>query len=534
MAPLTNTFFFMDFSELGLIQPILNNIQKEGYETPTPIQAQAIPQVLAGRDLFGSASTGTGKTAAFSLPMLHILAGEQPKGRRVVRALVLAPTRELALQISESVHTYGKGLGLRHTAIFGGVSQRPQTDALRNGVDILVATPGRLKDLINQGYIDLGHVQVFVLDEADRMLDMGFIHDIRQIMTMLPAQRQTLLFSATLPPEMRNLVNSVLKDPVHVSVAPVKEHQGKLDEQLYHVDRNLKASLLVTLLRQPELESVLVFTRTKHGADKLTKVLRRNGVKADAIHGNKSQSARQSALNALKDRRIQALIATDVASRGIDVDFLSHVVNYDLPETPETYTHRIGRTARAGNSGLAISFCGHDEVRLLKDIERYMRRSVPVGTLPALAELLPAPAPGTEREEEQRPFHGGGGRNQRPEQPRSDRPARPRGMYGSRPSGPGRPAGPAATERRNDRNQPQSRPAKTEWVRPSEPRREQVPSETAQFFSNIGWDAPKFEKATQGERTERGQQTDTAAPRNDHNKRRFKPKGNWKQNGGVR
>jgi ATP-dependent RNA helicase RhlE len=526
----------MTFSELGLIQPILQNIQNEGYETPTPIQAQAIPHVLSGRDLFGSASTGTGKTAAFSLPMLHILAAEQPKGRRMVRALVLAPTRELALQISESVHVYGKGLGLRHTAIFGGVSQRPQTDALRNGVDILVATPGRLKDLINQGYIDLGHVQVFILDEADRMLDMGFIHDIRQIMTMLPTQRQTLLFSATLPPEMRSLVNSVLKDPVHVSVAPVKEHQGKLDEQLFHVDRNLKASLLVTLLRQPELESVLVFTRTKHGADKLTKTLRRNGVKADAIHGNKSQSARQSALNALKDRRIQALIATDVASRGIDVDFLSHVVNYDLPETPETYTHRIGRTARAGNSGLAISFCGHDEVRLLKDIERYMRRSVPVGTLPALVDLVAAPAPGTEPMEEPRQFQGGG-RNQRPQQPRSDRPARPRGMYGQRSERTDRAPATAPGTPRNDRQQPQGQRPWTNRERNHEPRKEHAASETAQFFSNIGWDAPKFDRATQGERTESGQprgQQATGAPRNDHNKRKFKPKGNWKQNNGGR
>ena len=410
----------MTFDQLNLIPPILKSLQNEGYENPTPIQEQAIPHILNGADIFGSASTGTGKTAAFSLPMLQLLHGRQTGGQRNIRAVILAPTRELAVQIADSINVYGRGLGLRHTTIYGGVSQRPQTEAIRRGVDILVATPGRLQDLINQGFIRLDRVEMFILDEADRMLDMGFINDIRRISSLIPENRQTLLFSATLPQEMRELVNQMMNNPVHVAVKPEPQKIAPIEQVLYRIDRGMKTSLLAHLLNSGEVESALVFTRTKHAAEKLATVLHRNGIPAESIHGNKSQNARQNALNALKARRVRVLVATDVASRGIDVDDLSHVVNYDLPESAETYTHRIGRTGRAGNTGVAISFCGKDETRLLREIEKLLKKPIPMADLPKFEALQILSVPSTDGGQNDRQYGRSG---DRPQQGRSnDRP----------------------------------------------------------------------------------------------------------------
>lgn len=370
----------MTFHELNLIPAITKAVSELGYVTPSPIQEQAIPPVMSGRDLIGCAQTGTGKTAAFAIPILQHLAGKPVRGCRPIRALVLTPTRELALQIKQSFDDYGCYLKVKNTVIFGGVGQGPQVSALQSGVDILVATPGRLNDLCNQGHIDLSAVEYFVLDEADRMLDMGFIHDVRKVLARLPekSQRQTLLFSATMPREIAALAQQILNDPVKVAVTPVSSTVDAIVQSVYKVDKGNKRYLLADLLKKhPEYESVLVFTRTKHGADRVVKELTREGVEAMAIHGNKSQSARQTALARFKAGEIRVLVATDIAARGIDINGLACVVNYELPNIPETYVHRIGRTGRAGRDGVAISFCNFDELPYLKDIQKLIGKTIP-------------------------------------------------------------------------------------------------------------------------------------------------------------
>lgn len=370
----------MSFENLNLIEPIRKALLTEGYERPTPIQAQSIPVILQGKDLLGCAQTGTGKTAAFAIPILQILHGNQSavKERRVIKSLILTPTRELAVQTGESFAAYGKHTGLRHAVIYGGVSQNAQTQALRSGVDILIATPGRLLDLMNQRFVNLNHVEMFVLDEADRMLDMGFINDIRKIILKLPAEKQTLFFAATMPPEIRNLAHSILNDPEQVAVTPVSSTVDAIQQSVYYVQKTDKRSLLKHLLQSDDIESVLIFTRTKHGADKVTRDLNQSGIPAEAIHGNKSQNARQRAMNNFKKKRTRVLVATDIAARGIDVDNLSHVINYELPNEPETYVHRIGRTGRAGLSGVAISFCDMEEQTYLRDIRKLIDKDIPV------------------------------------------------------------------------------------------------------------------------------------------------------------
>jgi len=369
----------MLFEQLGLIEPILKALKKEGYTIPTPIQQQSIPIVLEGKDILGLAQTGTGKTAAFAMPILQLLyQNNNSRGYRHTRALILTPTRELAMQISESFEAYGRYTGIKHEVIFGGVSQHPQTLALRNGTDILVATPGRLLDLMNQGYVHLDHLEMFVLDEADRMLDMGFIHDVKRVIRHLPKQRQTLLFSATMPPQIAELAGSLLKSPVRVEVAPVSSTADRIEQSVYFVGKKQKQSLLEHLLNELNIQRTLVFTRTKHGADRIAKDLKKANINADAIHGNKSQSARQNALANFKRGRIKVLVATDIAARGIDVDALEHVINFDLPDVPETYVHRIGRTGRAGASGSALSFCdGGEEMGNLKGINKLIGQKIP-------------------------------------------------------------------------------------------------------------------------------------------------------------
>ena len=368
----------MTFQELNLLPQLLKAVDELGYIQPSPIQAQAIPPVLKGKDLIGCAQTGTGKTAAFAIPILQRLHGHVSKRHTPIRALVLTPTRELALQIKESFDQYGKYLELRHTVIFGGVGQAPQVEALQKGVDILVATPGRLNDLCNQGYIDLSGIETFVLDEADRMLDMGFIHDVRKVIARLPEKRQTLLFSATMPQEIADLSRTILKDPVRVEVTPQSSTVEAIEQRLYKVDKGNKKLLLQHVLKDESLDSVLVFTNTKHGADRVVRELGRAGVAAMAIHGNKGQTARIKALDSFKSGAIRVLVATDIAARGIDVNELAAVVNYELPNVPETYVHRIGRTGRAGRGGVAISFCNFDELAYLKDIEKLIKKKVPV------------------------------------------------------------------------------------------------------------------------------------------------------------
>lgn len=369
----------MNFKELNVIGPILKALEKEKYESPTPIQEQAIPHILKQRDLLGCAQTGTGKTAAFAVPMLQMLSkkGGSGKGNRSIKALVLTPTRELAIQIYDSFRTYGQFTNLTYGVIFGGVSQVPQEQVLRTGIDILVATPGRLNDLIGQGLINLKALEIFVLDEADRMLDMGFLNDVKKVIRQLPAKKQTLLFSATMSPDIMEIANSILVKPEKVSVTPVSSAVDTVQQVLYHVDKGNKKELLKLLLQDPTIDSALVFSRTKHGADKIVKDLERANIKAAAIHGNKSQGNRQTALSNFKNRVTRVLVATDIAARGIDIDELSHVFNYDLPNVPETYIHRIGRTGRAGLEGTAISFCDFDEKPLLKDIEKLMGKKVP-------------------------------------------------------------------------------------------------------------------------------------------------------------
>lgn len=369
----------MTFEDLELIEPIRKALQQEGYTVPTPIQAEAIPIVSKGYDLLGCAQTGTGKTAAFSIPIIQRLYEQKRiKYTKGIKALILTPTRELAIQIGESFAAYGRFAGLRHTVIFGGVGQRPQTEALQQGVDILIATPGRLLDLIGQGFVRLNALEYFVLDEADRMLDMGFIHDIKRILPLLPKRRQSLFFSATMPPEIERLAGTILDNPRKVEVTPASSTVDKIDQFVYFVEKAEKPNLLTTLLEDKSLESVLVFTRTKHGADKVARILAKAGVGAEAIHGNKSQSARQRALSNFKDHTTRVLIATDIAARGIDVDHLTHVINYELPNVPETYVHRIGRTGRAGRDGVAFSFCDAEEVPYLKDIQKLIGKQIPV------------------------------------------------------------------------------------------------------------------------------------------------------------
>ena len=367
----------MQFRDLGLSAPILKALEEQGYRAPSPIQEQAIPPALAGRDVLGCAQTGTGKTCAFAAPILQRLKPVSGPGRPI-RALILTPTRELAIQIGESFDAYGKHLKLRHTVIFGGVGQNPQVNALEKGVDILVATPGRLMDLHDQGFIRLDSLEIFVLDEADRMLDMGFIHDVRKILKWLPQKKQTLFFSATMPPEITDLVNSLLKNPVKVAADPISSPVEAIRQSVYLVDKGNKTSLLAHLMGQKRVKNALVFTRTKHGANKVARDLGRSGISAAAIHGNKSQTARQQALADFKSGRIRCLVATDIAARGLDIEELSHVFNYNLPEVPETYVHRIGRTGRAGRGGEAIAFCDFGEKPLLKDIEKLLGRKVPL------------------------------------------------------------------------------------------------------------------------------------------------------------
>lgn len=366
------------FKDLKLINPIQKALDELGYETPTPIQQQAIPPVLAGKDVLGCAQTGTGKTAAFAIPILQLLdARSSNNHKKNIKALIVTPTRELAIQIQESFSDYGKHLPLKHAVIFGGVNQNPQVGRLRNGVDILVATPGRLLDLINQKIISLKDIEIFVLDEADRMLDMGFIHDIKKLLQILPVKKQSLFFSATMPKPIQELANTILHQPIKVEVTPESTTAETIQQAIYYVDKDNKIQLLYDLIKDQIKESVLVFTRTKHGADKLVKALTKLNVKAAAIHGNKSQNARQNALNNFKDKKIQVLVATDIAARGIDIDLLKYVVNFEIPNIPETYVHRIGRGGRAGSEGIAISFCDIDEKEYVKDIQKVIGMKIP-------------------------------------------------------------------------------------------------------------------------------------------------------------
>jgi ATP-dependent RNA helicase RhlE len=375
-------FIIMLFEDLKIIEPILRALKQEGYTTPTPIQQQAIPLALAQRDVLGCAQTGTGKTAAFSIPILQLLSErtQGSKGNRPIKALILTPTRELAIQIEESIDAYGRNLGLRHLVIYGGVGQTPQTEALKRGVDILVATPGRLIDLINQKYINLQHIEFFVLDEADRMLDMGFIHDVKKIIAKIPIKKQTLFFSATMPAEIQKLADTILNKPVKVEVTPVSSTAEKVEQEIYFVDKPNKKNLLIHLIDELNIQHALVFARTKHGSDRVARDLNKAGIKADSIHGDKSQNARQRALSNFKERKIKVLVATDIAARGIDIDDLQHVINFDIPNVAETYVHRIGRTGRAGASGKSISFCDAEEKAYIKDIEKLTGNKIPFNT----------------------------------------------------------------------------------------------------------------------------------------------------------
>jgi len=370
----------MQFKDLGIISPILKALKDEGYNNPTPIQEQSIPILLRRKDLLGCAQTGTGKTAAFAIPIIqHLFNSKQESVLPTkIRALIVTPTRELAIQIGESFTSYAKYTGIKNTVIFGGVKQGKQTDALKRGVDVLVATPGRLLDLINQGFITLRDVEFSVLDEADHMLDMGFIHDIRKIITLLPKRRQSLFFSATMPPDIIKLSQKILGNPEKVTIKPEQTTAEKVEHSLYYVSKKSKIKLLIHLLQQHPVDTALVFSRTKHGADKIVRMLNKAKIQAAAIHGNKSQNARQKALNAFKNGDLHVLVATDIAARGIDVNELELVVNYDLPNIPETYVHRVGRTARASASGIAISFCMNDERPYLKDIQKLIKQSIPV------------------------------------------------------------------------------------------------------------------------------------------------------------
>lgn len=369
----------MSFTSLNLTDPILRSLKEEGYTEPTPIQSQAIPIALKGTDLLGCAQTGTGKTAAFAIPILEILSRNKSSDRnRKIRSLIVTPTRELAIQIDESFKNYGRYTGLSTVVIFGGVNQKSQVNKLKQGVDILTATPGRLLDLMNQGHISISDVEIFVLDEADRMLDMGFIHDVKKLLAALPRKKQTLFFSATMPPEIVKLSKSILHNPQKVEVTPESTTVDAIQQGLYFVDKGNKKNLLIDVLQDDEIKSALVFTRTKHGANKVVKLLNGSNIQAEAIHGNKSQAARQKALGNFKDQRTRVLVATDIAARGIDVDELQYVINYEIPNIPETYVHRIGRTGRAGSDGTALSFCDAQEKAYLRDIEKLIGKSIPI------------------------------------------------------------------------------------------------------------------------------------------------------------
>lgn len=388
----------MNFKELGIVNPILKALEEEGYIAPSPIQEQAIPHLLEGRDLLGCAQTGTGKTAAFAIPILQAIGEQHGGGHRPTRALILTPTRELAIQIEESFKAYGRHMNLRTVCIYGGVSQKPQVDQLKKGADIVVATPGRWNDLYEQGLIQTNKIDILVLDEADRMLDMGFIHDVRRIIRKLPENRQNLLFSATMPKEVQGLVNTILKNYVRIEVTPPASTVDTIEQMVYYVDKPNKPKLLRDLVQQGDMDSALVFTRTKHGADRVVRQLMKDKIRAAAIHGDKSQNARQRALEQFKSREIRVLVATDIAARGIDIEELSHVINYDIPNIPETYVHRIGRTGRAGLGGIAISFCMYEEMQYIRDIEKAIGKLLPEApTQPYPMEIFqsePAPAPG--------------------------------------------------------------------------------------------------------------------------------------------
>ena len=404
----------MTFENLNIIPPIREALNKKGYVTPSPIQEKAIPFILEGKDVFGCAQTGTGKTAAFAVPILQLFHARQLiKKTPGIKALILAPTRELAIQIGESFSDYGKNLNIKHTVIFGGVSQGNQTRAIQAGVDIIIATPGRLLDLMNQGFIKLHTIEFFVLDEVDRMLDMGFVRDIQKIMTKLPVKRQTVFFSATVPPEIKNLANSLLTNPVSVQVAAVSAPAEMVKQSMYFVEKQDKKDLLKFVLEKENINHALVFMRTKHGANKLVKDLLKFGISADAIHGNKSQSARVKALDGFKNRTIKILIATDIASRGIDVDKLTHVINYELPEVAETYIHRIGRTGRAGEGGAAISFCANEEKAYWKDILKLVGNAVVVETPPKFNNVRTAEDNAPERKQHFGKKTSGGNSNRR-------------------------------------------------------------------------------------------------------------------------
>ena len=430
----------MSFANLGLAEPLVRAVTAEGYETPTPVQAGVIPPAAAGRDVLASAQTGTGKTAAFALPILHRLSTTKAaEGTRRMRALILCPTRELATQIKDAFAVYGKHATPRIATIFGGVNQRPQVDALKRGVEIVVATPGRLMDLMNQGFVDLGGVETFVLDEADRMLDMGFMPDIKMIAAKLPPTKQTLLLSATLPTEIRRLANTMLRDPAVVDIAPVKATAALIEQCVYQVDKAEKPKLLARLVNELAMFRTIAFTRTKHGADRLTQHLNRAGIAAEAIHGNKSQNARNRALANFKSGRTPVLVATDVAARGIDVDNISHVVNYDITNEPETYLHRIGRTGRAGATGHAIAFCNREEVSWLRAIERLLKVQLPVKESLWGQGGTEAAAANEERgDDERREHHRPPQQQQRMERQQQDRQQpRPQHPIGNRPAGVG-------------------------------------------------------------------------------------------------
>lgn len=374
-------YLLVSFNNLQLIEPVLQALSKEGYTIPTPIQLQSIPAILQKRDLLGCAQTGTGKTAAFTIPVLQLMHQQQEQQQQKqhrIQTLILTPTRELAIQIGESIAAYGKFLNIKHRVIFGGVPQYSQVQAIRNGVDIIVATPGRLLDLMQQRIISLDHIQYFILDEADRMLDMGFVQDVKRIIAKLPVKRQTLFFSATMPAEIKHLADILLTNPVKVEVTPSASTVEIIQQSVYFVERQNKQSLLIQLLKDQTIETVLVFTQMKHAADKLAKSLNQAGIRTEAIHGNKSQNARQDALANFKNRKTRVLVATDIAARGIDIDDLTHVLNYELPNIPETYVHRIGRTGRAGASGVAISFCDWSEKTFLTDIQKLIKKTIPV------------------------------------------------------------------------------------------------------------------------------------------------------------
>ena len=371
----------MSFNNLQLIEPVLQALDKEGYTHPTPVQEKSIPVILQKRDLLGCAQTGTGKTAAFVLPILQLMHEEKQKAEQSqhkIKALILTPTRELAIQIGESIRAYGRYLPLRHHVIFGGVSQHSQVQAIRRGVDILVATPGRLLDLMQQGHVTLRDIQFFVLDEADRMLDMGFVHDVKRIITRLPSKRQTLFFSATMPNEIKQLAAMLLDNPVKVEVTPPATTVDLIQQSVYYTEKHNKQALLVHLLKDHSIETVLLFTQMKHAADKLARMLNNAGIRTEAIHGNKAQAARQRALENFKAKRTRVLVATDIAARGIDIDELTHVINFELPNVPETYVHRIGRTGRAGAKGVAISFCDWSEKIFLSDIQKLIKKQIPI------------------------------------------------------------------------------------------------------------------------------------------------------------